>query len=388
MSDRNRHFLSLGLFWFCFCCIWLLTACSSSLPPLPTPVPRAVQIDLPATAVSDEPTASTNLPNINPAHLNVFFIDVGQGDSIFIQTPSGHTALIDGGYDNGLALAFLQSLGIEAVDTLIVSHPHADHIGGLVAVLQAMPIGSIWTSGASHNTEIYEQLLDVIAEKQVPYYEVAPGDIIPLGDLSLAVLYGQSEAANLNDTSLVLKLEYDHVSFLFTGDAESGVERILLQIAPHELAATILKVAHHGSSDSSSLEFLTAVQPELAIYSAGRGNQYGHPHGSTLDNLQAVGAEVLGTAEQGTILVSSDGRHYEVETEVNWPVALWQVTKLQPTPPSGATATYEPFGRDRNCSAFATQAEAQAFFIAAGGPNKDPHRLDGDGDDIACEDLP
>jgi competence protein ComEC len=218
--------------------------------------------------------------------LRIHFIDVGQGDSILIQSPDNAAVLIDGGYNNGLTLAYLQSIGVVRIDAIIASHPHADHIGGLIEVMRAIPVGAIWTNGASHTTEIYERFLDTIIEQGIPYYEAGADDTIQVGDLQFDVVYGQATATDLNDTSLVLHLTYGHVSFLFTGDAERAAERQMLQrVDPSRLTATILKVGHHGSYTSSSPEFLTIIQPQIAVYSAGRSNAYGHPHASTLETL-------------------------------------------------------------------------------------------------------
>lgn len=311
--------------------------------------------------------------------LQVHFIDVGQGDSILIQTPGGTTALIDGGYNNGQALAYLRAQRIARIDVLIASHPHADHIGGLVEVLHALPVGVVWTSGATHTTGIFEQFLDAIDQAKVPYREARTGDTIRLGELELAVLRSDPDAAELNDSSLVLRLEHGAVSFLFTGDAEQLSETALLRTSRAQLAATVLKVGHHGSSTSSSPDFLAAVAPEVAIYSAGIDNEYGHPHPQTIQALDAVRARVYGTPTHGTLLVQTDGQRYEVHPARNGDPAV-------PVDGTGSTASRdEP---DRDCADFATHAEAQAFFIAAGGPARDPHRLDGDNDGSACESLP
>lgn len=285
--------------------------------------------------------------------------------------PDGTTALIDGGYDNGLALAYLQRQGIRRIDLLIASHPHADHIGGLVEVLRTLPVGAVWTSGATHTTGIFEQFLDAIDQARVPYHEAQTGQTIALGQLAFVVLRSDPDAAELNDASLVLRLQYGAVSFLFTGDAEQLSERALLH-DPGRLRSTVLKVGHHGSATSSSPAFLAAVAPEVAVYSAGRDNSYGHPHAETLRALEAAHARVYGTAVDGTVIVQSDGYSYTIRTS-------------RSAPPAATVGAQEA---DRDCADFATQAEAQAFFLAAGGPARDPHRLDGDDDGIACERLP
>lgn len=353
-----------------------ITASSnSSLLTQPQPAPTTQ----PASPVPTIPHNDTAIAGRQ--FLEVHVIDVGQGDSILIRTPEGKTALIDGGYDNGLALAYLRAQGINHIDVMVASHPHADHIGGLVEVLNALPVRGFWTSGASHTTGTYERLLDAIDAAKVPYYEVQRGDTIPLGRLTFEVLHSDPNAYELNNTSVVLRLKYGNVSFLFTGDAEQAAEQEMLATVRDRLRATILKVAHHGSYTSSSDQFLAAVQPAIAIYSAGRNNNYGHPHRKTIQALQRIGATVYGTDEHGTIIITTDGVDYHVQTSYDRPPVAY------PGSPAIAPSNNTP-QRDRDCSDFATQAEAQAFFLANGGPARDPHRLDGDGDGIACERLP
>ena len=346
-------------------------------PTVRPPTPTTTQV-LPSV-----PTVTTEKPSIaGEQFLEVHVIDVGQGDSILIRTPEGKTALIDGGYDNGLALAYLRERGIGQIDVMVASHPHADHIGGLVEVLRALPVKGFWTSGATHTTGTYEQLLDAIDAARVPYYEVQRGDTIPLGRLSFEVLHSNPDADDLNNTSVVLRLAYGNVAFLFTGDVEAAAELDMLSTVRDRLKATILKVAHHGSHTSSTAEFLAAVQPRIAVYSAGRDNNYGHPHRETIQALQRVRAVVYGTDEHGTIVIVTDGVDYRIQTGYDRPPTT------APASPGSDSSSQNTTQSDRDCSDFATQAEAQAFFLANGGPARDPHRLDGDNDGIACERLP
>ncbi|MBZ0320254.1 MAG: MBL fold metallo-hydrolase [Anaerolineae bacterium] len=360
-------------------------------------IPLAIEVPSEDIPVVVEGVASTSVIN---GPLRVHFIDVDQGDSILIIAPDGATALIDGGYDNGMALAYLQQQGITHIDVMIATHPHADHIGGLVQVMQAMSVGEIWTNGAIHTTSIFESFIDTIADQKIPYHEAEVGTTVQAGDLELKALYSKPNAADLNDTSLVLHLSYGTISFLFTGDAEYAAEMEMLQTVADQLPAQILKVGHHGSYTSSSPAFLTAVQPEVAIYSAGRNNDYGHPHQETITNLINAGATIYGTDVHGTVVVETDGSRYLVYPALDTPAiaggnlqpAVTNPATVLPQPPvvgfPSATLRYDPNGPDRDCGNFATHAEAQAFFIAAGGPEEDPHGLDRDNDGIACESLP
>lgn len=358
-------------------------------------VPETKQIT-PITASSSISLPVTALQSVNSL-LEVHFIDVGQGDSIFIPAADSSTALIDGGNPNGLALAYLNSIGVTRLNTLILSHPHADHVGGLVDVLNALPVDNVWTSGSFITTNIFERFIDTIAEKGVPYNEVTSGGTIAFGSLSFDVLYGVASSDNLNDTSLVLKLQYGEISFLFTGDAETATESILLNTSSEQLAATVLKVGHHGSSTSSSAAFLEAVHPSVAVYSAGVSNQYGHPDSGTIARLTAIGATIYGTDKYGTITITTDGTTYQVLNSEGADGVSIPATAL-PSPTLSATIQvtdwqtaglrYDPSGQDRDCGNFSTHKEAQAFFEAAGGVDYDPHRLDGDNDGIACESLP
>jgi competence protein ComEC len=280
-------------------------------------------------------------PSTTPSEpLRVYFFDVGQGDSILILSPEGNTILIDGGEANTRILSYLQALGVQHIDLMIATHPHADHIGGLVQVLDAMPVSYVITNGQISTTVTFENFLDAITNKKIPFVVVKRGDNLNVGNLLVSVLSPESTSGDdLNNSSLVLRFVYGEISFLFMGDADKNAEAgILASGLPFQ--ANILKVGHHGSNTASSPSFLAQVKPAVAIYMAGVGNSYGHPHAETLAALAAVGAQIYGTDLNGTIIVSTDGHTYKIDIQKNEPRA--PPTEILPTSTLVSTPTTKP----------------------------------------------
>jgi beta-lactamase superfamily II metal-dependent hydrolase len=247
--------------------------------------------------------------------LQVHFIDVGQGDAVLILSPDGKAGLIDGGEAGSGVRQYLKTQGVKRLEFIVATHPHDDHIGGLPEVLRAFPVAKVITNGQEHTTTSYERLLDAVISAKADYIEVRKGDTIPLGDLNLQVLNPTNQLMrSLNENSVVLRLEYGKISFLFSGDAEKGTESRLVSEGV-ALKSDILKVGHHGSRSSSTLPFLTAVSPSTAVYMAKTGNSYGHPHPETLQSLALIGTKVYGTDINGTVVVTTDGESYNVSVE-------------------------------------------------------------------------
>ncbi|WP_324729132.1 MBL fold metallo-hydrolase [Lysinibacillus fusiformis] len=244
--------------------------------------------------------------------MRVHFIDVGQGDSILIESPNGKTMLIDGGVKGAgqQVVSYLKELGVNKLDQVVATHPDADHIGGLIPVLQTIPIEQFYDSGKVHTSQTFEEMLMAIDQKNIPYYVPKTGDLIEFDkDVTVKVLNANEHATDNNDASIVLKVVYGNVSFLLTGDAGIALEKEMMQ---NDVTATILKAGHHGSNTSSSEEFIRTVKPEVTILSYGEDNKYGHPHAEVVDRLQAMGSNIYATAESGTIIVATDGVNYTV----------------------------------------------------------------------------
>lgn len=252
---------------------------------------------------------------------SVYFIDVGQGDCELIRTPDGQNILIDAGTNatGDKLVQYLEQLGVEQIDTLIATHPHEDHIGGMDEVVNAFPIGDVYlpkvADSQTPTTRTYERLLDAIADKGL---SITPGrggmTILDDDGIKLEFLAPNADSyADLNSYSIVAKLTCGQKSFLFTGDAESDSEEEMLH-AGYDLRSDVLKCGHHGSSTSTSAAFLQAVQPTYAVISCGVDNDYGHPHRETLDKLNDAGVQIYRTDEQDTILAVCDGTDVTFQT--------------------------------------------------------------------------
>lgn len=255
---------------------------------------------------------------INPVGDNevieVHFIDVGQGDAILVTAPNDKIMLIDAGNngDGKIIIDYLRRLGLEKIDVLIGTHPHADHLGGLDEVIRKFQIGSIYLPRVSHNTKTYEEVLLAIKEKGLKINEAKGGLTLDLGPSVTGKILAPNKGSydDLNDYSVVVKISFGENSFLFTGDAEALSEKEMLA-ANHDLKADILKVGHHGSSTSTSSEFLKAVAPDFAVISVGKDNSYNHPHKTVLNRLNNAHIKIYRTDQHGDIKVISDGQNIE-----------------------------------------------------------------------------
>ncbi|HEX6305354.1 MAG TPA: ComEC/Rec2 family competence protein [Anaerolineales bacterium] len=284
-------------------------------------------------------TGCSALGSLQPTsgNLQVHFIYVGQGDSILIISPEGNTALIDAGNPASGSLEYLQSQGIMHLDFVIATHTHADHIGGLAEVLLNIPVDTVVTNGRPHTTQHYHNLMDAISATGAAHVEAERGDRFFMGSLVFDVLHPlnqNDDTVNLriNNDSIVVRLIYGETTFLFVGDAEKEAEEDMLA-AGIQMKADFLKLGHHGSRSSTSPQFLAAVSPSVAVYSAGVNNDLGFPDAETLTALKAIGADVFGTDIYGTIIVAVDKHGYSITTQEGW----------DPSTPSSLLAP-EPLG--------------------------------------------
>ena len=251
----------------------------------------------------------------------VYFLDVGQGDSELIQLPDGKTVLIDAGTRATAEelSAQLGAMGVEKIDYLIATHPHEDHIGGMAQIVTDFEIGKIYAPKVADSqtptTKVYENFLTAVSEKGLKITAAKGGDVIfDENGAKLEVFAPNSDRySDLNSYSIVAKFTYGETSFLFTGDAEADSEQEMVDMG-YALKSDVLKCGHHGSETSTSAAFLSAVAPEAAVISCGAGNDYGHPHEKTLTALEDAGVTIYRTDEQGTILAESDGQEVTFQT--------------------------------------------------------------------------
>jgi competence protein ComEC len=278
----------------------------------PTPTPAT-----PAAATS-APTTGLAAPL---APLRIDFISVGQGDAALVTSPTGKTVLIDGGpREAGPAVtALLQARGATAIDLVLLTHRHEDHLGGLAAVVRAFPVRMFMDAPFPHASQVYERLLETLAERKITVRQAERGRTIDIGGGATITLLTPPEPAitrsrsDVNANSVVVRLDYGTVGVLFAADAEPETERWLLA-SPARLSAQILKVAHHGGRYSSTPAFLRAVAPTAAVISVGAVNEYRHPTPETLARLARQRAHVYRTDQDGTVSVETDGARIQVTT--------------------------------------------------------------------------
>ena len=247
----------------------------------------------------------------------VHFIDVGHADATLLEFSDEmdtYTMLIDAGdWNANDVVSYLQAQKIAAIDIIAITHPHADHIGQLDKIINAVDVSEVWMNGETANSEVFARAISAIEDNGVDYYEPEVGEVFDIGPLEVTILHPKEPSGGTNDNSLAMRLKYGEVSFLFTGDGEEKAERELLDRGTN-LKSDILHVGHHGSKTSTTESFFRAVDPDIAIYSAGVGNQYDHPDQEVIDRINANKTHLYGTDIHGTIRVETDGKTYTVQT--------------------------------------------------------------------------
>ena len=260
--------------------------------------------------------------------LTVTMLDVGQGDAILIKTAE-QTVLIDtSDLDEQEKLrAELKKAQVKRIDKLILTHPHADHIGGVEGVvLKDYEVGEVYDNGMPSKSKMYLRYMKIIKQRNIPRHALTAGEVLNFGGgVSFKVLSPPKEVVEKgskstdnhdpNNESVVGKLIFGNFSMMLTGDAEQQAEKVMVDNFAGDLRSTLLKAGHHGSKTSSSAAFLRAVQPEGVLISCGAGNDYGHPHKQTMKKYQSLKLKIYETDLNGTIVVTSDGKSYKIKPE-------------------------------------------------------------------------
>lgn len=244
--------------------------------------------------------------------LTVAFLDVGQGDAIFIETPDHVQLLIDGGTDATILRELPKEMPFwdKSLDAILATHPDKDHIGGLVDVLSRYQVSEIIRTKNDSNTAVSSALVFASHAEGALIHDTEAGEVIKLGASTTLTIFspsGDPTHWESNNSSIVAKLSYGQIDFMLTGDASLGIEEYLVATYGRALESEVLKLGHHGSRTSSSGVFLDTVKPDYAIVSSGLHNRFGHPHQEVVEAVTKRGIELLNTANSGTIVFKSDG---------------------------------------------------------------------------------
>lgn len=268
-----------------------------------------------------EDNIKTSQNNINEVSdiewdlLKVHYIDVGQGDSIFIELPNKESMLIDAGEtdNSSKVIRYIQELGYNNINYLVGTHPHTDHIGGLEEVIKNFNIGKIYMPKVIHVSKTYENLLIAISNKELKVTQAKAGvSILDTENLDIDIIAPNKDSYNnLNNYSAVIKVTYGNRKFLFMGDAEVESENEITT----DLSADVIKVGHHGSDTSSSISFVKKVNPSYAIISVGTNNQYNHPYTNIVNRWNSVGAKIYRTDLNGNIVITTNGNEFKIQID-------------------------------------------------------------------------
>lgn len=249
--------------------------------------------------------------------LKIYFLNVGQGDSEYIKTPSGNDILIDGGPDSSVLaeLGKVMDLSDRRIDLIVLTHPHADHLTGLIEVVNRFEIGEVWETGVEYSSGVYDEWKNLIKEKGINNRFVMTSDENRFGDVRFLALtpllnLKNQKIDNVNNASIVTELEYGKFTTLFLGDLESDEqEKILGQLKP----TTVVKVAHHGAKNGLNESLYKITRPAVAVFEVGAKNNYGHPHAEVLDFLKSIATQIYRTDQNNTVQINSDGLNWTVK---------------------------------------------------------------------------
>ena len=268
--------------------------------------------------------AKTSASAKGGSQLTVRMLDIGQGDA-FLLEKDGKFVMIDTGdiEHRDQIVALLHKYKVKEISKIIITHPHADHLGGMNAIFKNFKVDAIYDDGMPAGTGSYKNYLKQIKEKKIPYHVLKAGDEVDFFDGvkfnvlgPVKVIKDQKGNSDFNNNSIVGRLTYGSFSMMFTGDAEQEEEKTILGKGG-TLKSDVLKVGHHGSRTSTSPAFLKAVSPKNAFISCGQGNDYGHPHKVTIDKLEKAKVQIYRTDRNGTVTLTSDGSSYHIEKERN-----------------------------------------------------------------------
>lgn len=251
-------------------------------------------------------------------NLEISYLDVGQGDAAYIRV-NDFDILIDAGprSDSDKLLKQLEEKNIDDFEIVIATHPHEDHIGGMVKVFEKYDVESFYMPKVTHTTKTFENMINAVSNEGLKVKVIKEGTSFDLGDGARIDVYSPiyESYEEFNDYSPIMKLTFGNTSYMFTGDAEAHAEQEVVAKYPKNLDADVLKFGHHGSSTSSTKEFVEAVSPEYGVISCGVDNKYGHPHRETLQTIDTHGIKAYRTDKQGQITITSDGNTINVKTE-------------------------------------------------------------------------
>lgn len=249
-------------------------------------------------------------------NLHIYFLNIGQGDSAYIKTPSGQDILIDGGPDDSVLaeLGRVMALGDRRIDLVVLTHPHADHLTGLISVLNRFEIGEVWETGVGYSSATYDTWKNLVKEKGISQNFVDINSQKQFGAVNFLVLSPLSNLKNqnmdnLNNASIINRLEYNKFSALFLADAEISTQTQILQsVKP----ATVVKIGHHGSQNALNEDLMRIARPAIAVISVGLNNKFGHPSPGTISFLKSLATQIYQTSQNGTINIISDGQNWWV----------------------------------------------------------------------------